>query len=395
MPAEKIIEQILSKHPKVSKIELLERLQKERRKTGGLISDDTLLRMIAAEYGVETPQNERALTLTLAIKDLIPGLNNIAVVGRVLAVFSPKAFKGNRSGKFASLLVADQSGLLRVVLWNDKTSLMESGEVRVGQVVRFSHGYTREDQSGKVELHIGEKGEVGIAPKDVRVEDYPTISRFSTKIREITQAHRNKKVNVMGTVKELLSASTFKRQDSSPGKVMRFTLADETGEVPVVVWNEKVDELEKALKRGVGLQIVSARVKKASDGGVEIHVDSGTYVGVSQPAEEFLKIAELKEGANRISVEGEVVTKPMLRDVKTSKGDAVKLAVFELRDETGRVWVSAWGEKAGSVKDVRVGDSLVIKNGYVRRGFGDQLEVSTRATTFIVLLSKKHDACSQ
>jgi replication factor A1 len=394
MPAEKIIEQILSKNPKVSKIELLERLQRERRKTGGLISDDALLRVIAAEFGVEIPRNE-ALALFLAIKDLIPGLNNIAVVGRVLAVFSPKSFKGNRSGKFASLLVADQSGLLRVVLWNDKTRLMESGGVKVGQVVRFSHGYTREDQSGKVELHIGEKGEVEIDPKGVRAEDYPTISRFSTKIREITQTYRNKKVNVMGAVKELLSASTFMRQDSSSGKVMRFTLVDETGEVAVVVWNEKVDELDKVLKKGVRLQVVSARVKKASDGGVEIHVDSGTYVGVSQPAEELMKIAELKEGVNHVAVEGEVVTKPMLRDVKTSKGDAVRLAVFELRDETGKIWVSAWGEKVGSVEGLRVGDSVIIKNGYVRRGFGDQLEVSTRAITSIVLLSKKRDVRSE
>jgi replication factor A1 len=306
------------------------------------------------------------------------------LVGRVVAVFPPKAFKGNKSGKVASLLVADQSGILRVVLWNDKTSLMQSGEIKVGQVIRFSHGYTREDRSGRVELHIGEKSEIEINPKDVEEKDYPTIGKFTTKIGEITQAHRNKKVNIIGTVKELFSASTFQRQDSSAGKVMRFVLADEMNEIPVVVWNEKVDEVEKTLRKGVRLRIVNAKVKKAIGESLEIHVDAGTYVETIAPEEEFLKIADLREGLSRINVEGTVVTKPILRDVKTSKGEFVKLAVFELKDETGRTWVSAWRMHADAVKDLKVGDKIIMKNVYVKKGFGDQLEMSTRNTTSII-----------
>ena len=76
---------------------------------------------------------------------MIPGLSNISVVGRVVAVFSPRAFNGNRKGRFASLLIADESGVLRVVLWNEKAGLAESGGVKVGEIIRFRHGYTRED----------------------------------------------------------------------------------------------------------------------------------------------------------------------------------------------------------------------------------------------------------
>ena len=385
MSTEKIIEQILSRRPEISRENIIERLEKEKRKTGGFISDETLLRMIAAEFRVEIP-HDKALTPTLSIKILIPSLNDVTLVGRVVAVFPPKAFKGNKNGKIASLLVADQSGILRVVLWNDKTSLMQSGEIKIGQIIRFSHGYTREDRSGRVELHIGERSEIEINPQGVEAKDYPTIGKFTIKIGEITQAHRNKKVNITGTVKELFSASTFKRQDSSLGKVMRFILADETGEIPVVVWNEKVDELEKTLKKNAGLQIVNARVKKALSEGLEIHVDTGTYSGPLMFAEEFLKIADLNEGLDRVNVEGEVVTKPLHRDVKTSKGEIVKLAVFELQDETGRIWVSAWRKHVDSVKYLKIGDKVIIKNAYVRKGFGNQPEISTRSVTSINVL---------
>ena len=384
MTAEKIIEQILSKRPEISREDIIERLEKERRKTGGFISDEILLRMIAAEFGVEIAMGTSLPTLLIA--DLIPGLSDISVVGRLVAVFPPKTFNSYKGGKIASLLIADRSGVLRVVLWNDKASLIESDKLKVGQVIRFCHGYTKEGPSGRVELHVGDSGEIQINPNDVEAKDYPNISKFTTRIGQITSAHRNKKVNVMGTVKELYSASTFQRKDSSPGKVMRFTLSDETGEIPVVVWNEKVDELEKTLKRGVGLQIVHAKVKKAMGEGLEIHVDARTYVEKLASSEEFFKIADSKEGLSHVNVEGEVVTKPMFRDVKTSKGELVKLAIFELKDETGKIWVSAWRKHADSLKDLKVGDKVIVKNAFVKKGFGEQVEISTRDATSITII---------
>jgi hypothetical protein len=381
MSTEEIIEKILSKRPETSREDLLERLERERRKTSGFISDKSLLRMIAADFGVEV--SVKTITPALSIRDLVPGLSDVTVVGRVVAVFAPKTFGPEKGGKVASLLIADKNDTLRVVLWDDKTDIVGCGEVKVGQIVRFSHCYTKEDRGGRVESHVGEKGEIEINPQDAEGKDYPTISRFTTKIGELTQAHKNKRVNTTGTVKELFAASAFKREDSSSGRVMRFTLADETGERPVVVWNERVDELEKTLKKGTRLQIVNAKVKKAVGEGLEVHVDAGTYVEALAPNENFLKTADLKEGLNRVDVEGEVVTSPMVRSIKTSKGELVQLAVFELKDEAGRVWVSAWRRHADFVKNLKTGDKIIIRNAYVKRGFGDQVELSTRNTTSI------------
>jgi replication factor A1 len=372
--------------PGVTREQVLEKLERKKSRTGGLISDETLLKVIAAEFGCEIPNGESAMP-TLSLGDLIPSLNNVSVVGRIVAVFAPKAFSGSRSGKFASLLVADRSGVLRVLLWNDKTDLIESGKVKVGQVVRFSHAYTKEDRAGKVELHIGEKGGVEINPHEVQAKEYPTISKFATKIGELNADNRNRKVNIAGTIRKLLSASTFEREDSSSGKVMRFVLADETGEIPVVVWNEKVDELEMMLRSGVELQIVNAKVKKALGEGSEVHIDSVTYVEAIEPANEVQRIIDLKEGLNRVNVEGEIATKPALRKVKTSRQELLEVASFELKDETGTIWVSAWRKHAETAGNLRRGSRIIIKHAYVKKGFGDQLEISTRDATTITVVS--------
>jgi ssDNA-binding replication factor A large subunit len=266
----------------------------------------------------------------------------------------------------------------------------DPSKIKVGQMMRFSHGYTREDRFGKVELHIGEKGEVEVNPPNVEAKDYPTITGFLAKIGEITSAYKNKRINILGKVENVVRPSTFERQDSSLGKVMRFTLADETGKISVVVWNDKVDEVEGFIRREAKLQIVNAKVKKALNEGLEVHVESGTYINLYPLSEEFMKISDLREGLRNISVEGKVAVTPILREVKTSKGELVKLAVFEIQDETGRIWVSAWRENVETAASLKVGDKIAIKNAYVKRGFGGQLEISTRSTTEIKLKDSRN-----
>lgn len=386
MANEEIIDKILSANPKVTKIEIMEKLEKEKRRTGELISDATLLRMIGAELGVEFP-SVNATEPTLLLNNLIPSLHDVTAMGRVIAVFPPRTFTGRKNGKFASVLVADKSGFVRVVLWNHQADLIESNAVKTGQIIRFSHLYTKEDASGKIELHTGTKTEVVINPSDVQANDYPKINQFLVKIASISFQGKSTKVNTSGTVGKLSPVSTFERQDLSQGKVMRFSIADERNEISVVAWNEKVVELEKTLNRGVRLQIVGARVKKAMNEGLELHIDGGTYVETAIVEEKPLRIADLKEGMNHVNLQAEVATKPVVREVRTARDERVKLASLELKDETGRIWFSAWRKHAEAACVLRVSDRVRIEDAYVKRGFGDQREISTSERSCIVNLS--------
>ena len=379
---EKLVEQILSVNPELSRELILGRMEEEKAKTGGLILGETLLRMVAAEFGINLSQGQTEAP-SLLINDLIPSLNDVTVTGRVLAVFAPRAYNGKRSGKFASLLVADSSGVLRVVAWNDQTNLIESGNVAAGQIVRFSHGYTKEGRGGEVEMHASSKCRIETDPTGVRQEDYPTIEKFITRIGEIGPDHRNRRLNVAGTVNRIYPVSIFQKQDSTSGKVMRFTIVDETGEIPVVAWNEVADELEGKLKQGLGARVVQGRVKKALTEGLEVHVDGGAYAETFAIAERLLKIAELKEGTGSVNFEAEVATKPVLREVKTSKGELVKVTSFELRDKTGKIWFSAWRSHAETTASLKLGDEVTIRNAYVRKGFSEPVEASTKDSTTI------------
>ncbi len=272
-----LIHAITTNHPEITQTQILAALEAERTKTGGLIADSTLLRLIAAHYNIEIPRAPTS-DYKLLISHLVPNLNRITVSGRIVAVFAPKNFEGEKPGKYASLIITDKTGVLRVMLWNGKTELVESATVKVGQVARFLQGYTREDRSGKTELHISEKSDVEVKPRGFAEEDYPTIDRFATAVKNLRSQQSN--VHLVGKVTTISTSSTFTRQDNTTGKVLRFTMADGTGEVSVIAWNGKAETLETTMTAKADIKMVNARVKPDQNGGVEVHVDEATYVEI-------------------------------------------------------------------------------------------------------------------
>ena len=272
---EKIIKKILSKNSELNREKILNELALEKQKTSNLINDNTLLRLIGTRYGVKS-ELMPSFDGKLSISDLTPGLYNVSLMGRIVAIFPIKFFEGTRTGKLASLIISDKNNLLRVVMWNEKAEYVESNKLKPGQIILLSKGYTREDPKGKIELHISQKSKIDILQNNVNLDDYPSIRKFSTKIGEITPELLE--VHLIGTIKKVFPASRFSRGDSSEGIVLRFILFDKTGELPVIVWNEKAEHSKPIIKKNAIIMLVNAKVKLTSSNSIELHANFNTYI---------------------------------------------------------------------------------------------------------------------
>jgi replication factor A1 len=380
MANEEIIAAILAKQPELSEPQIQEMLTYERARSGGLIGDETLLRLIAARYGIEVIK-PMEFNRILSSNRLFSGLNDVSVEGILAAVFPVHTFGGEKSGKVANLTLVDDYGLLRVVLWNNKAEIVETGQLQIGQNVRLLHGYTREDQYGKIELHLGTKSKIEtVDNNDVEFQNnYPDVEKFVSKIGEITNNTFNN-VHLAGRVKEVLSSKTFTKGDGTEGKFLRFILADDSAEITIVVWNGKVDALEKQLKPNVCLYLINGKIKEKESGGFEVHVDASSFVQVHPTMRQMIKLADLKEG-NIVNVEGEVSNVDPLREVITGRGEQIKLFTFELKDETDSVRVSVWRNQVEQFDNLKLRDRVTVENGFVKKGYGDKLELTTRSGT--------------
>ena len=190
-------------------------LRDKRARSGGLLADETLLRLIAAKFGVVVEQNCINNSGTLSSNRLFAGLNDVTVEGRLIAVFPIRTFEGEKPGKYATLMIADDEGLLRVMLWNDKANLVEGDQLIIGQTIRLLHGYTREDRYGKVELHLGGKSKIEVDPPE-KTSTYPSAEKFTTKIGSLNCASGT--VHLSGTVKAVSALTTFARTDDVDGQ---------------------------------------------------------------------------------------------------------------------------------------------------------------------------------
>jgi len=392
---EQIVQRVLLTRRDLTREDVLKLIYEKKRSAENYLLDDVAARIVASELGVDIPHEEESYKSEISIGSLVSGLNDVTLTARVIIVYPIQTFfkPDLTQGKLARLLLADKSGTLRLVLWNDKISLIEAGKIKHGNIVRILHGYVREGLDGKLELHVGQRGDVQVSPPDVADSHYPSIDQFIDKIGNLTQ--KSKKASVLGTVYDVYPMSEFKRKDGSTGKVRRLRLRDETDEVSLVLWNEKVDELS-GVKKDDQLRIMNARVKTQPDGQIELYVENATQieklVGQALPlpsiasSEATRKIADLKEEGGPFTIEATVATTPNIREVTTAQKEKVLVASFDLTDETGKIRISLWRKHAELAKELSVGTRIKIKNAYAKRGFSNLLELVSRTSTIIEIL---------
>ncbi|GIU71643.1 MAG: hypothetical protein KatS3mg003_1122 [Candidatus Nitrosocaldaceae archaeon] len=86
-----------------------------------------------------------------------------------------------------------------------------------------------------------------------------------------------------------------------------------------------------------------------------------------------MKISEIKNGMNKITVEGVVVNISEPRTVNTKYNKSVRVAECLIKDDTGSIICSLWEDQIDMVKE---GDTIIIENGYVTSFRGeDRLNV--------------------
>jgi replication factor A1 len=159
---EEIVNRILSSRSDLNRKEVMKLIEEKKRDAGDFLTDETAARIAASELGVKIVKKQ--FRLKIQIQDLVSGLNDVTVAGQVVAIYPPKTFTRRdwTEGKLASLVVSDESGTLRVVLWDNKVDLVEKGKIQREQQIRISHGYVREGRDGKPEIHLGQRGSIKV-----------------------------------------------------------------------------------------------------------------------------------------------------------------------------------------------------------------------------------------
>ena len=168
---EEVIELLKSKG--LSEDEINEKIESKIEEFSGLISKEGAAYMVAAENGIDLKEKSDN---RLKIKNIIPGMKNVEIVGKVLRVSSVKEFSRNdKTGKVCSIYLGDETGTIRLTLWDDETEAAD--KIKVGDVIKV-YGYTRE---GQLELRLGRYGKIIKVDEDINAVPMNETSRATIK----------------------------------------------------------------------------------------------------------------------------------------------------------------------------------------------------------------------
>ncbi len=244
MPYEKVKEKI-KEGTKLSDAEIETRVQQKLAALAGLISPEGAIHILANELGIKlVPERDK-----LKVKDLIAGMRGITLALRVLKKYELREFtRETRTGKVASFLGGDETGVVRVTLWNEQTDKFAA--VSEGMTVQLRDVQVKENQ-GRFELHLQTGSELVLNPPGITVEANSTASERSYSQKKISELSGSDEfVDILGTIVQVFDPRSFQKKTGGSGTVVNAVIDDGTGTLRVSFWDADAqallgDSLEK------------------------------------------------------------------------------------------------------------------------------------------------------
>ncbi len=383
---EELIEKILAERKDFTHEQLHKLIEEKKRNFDGLLSDQGAARLVAEELLIET---EHVAVPSMMIRDLVAGLNDTTLSGKVVSIESSRDFvrQDGSTGRVVNVIFEDLTGKIRCAIWDDKADeVAKQGDI-VGKSITVRHGYTRAGLTGEPELNAGERSEITIT-----AEAGPPTARPITAIGAIQEPVLE--LNLLGIIHSEPRFYEFDR-NGQKGAVLRTILTDNTGSIALVAWNEKAEELKNLNKSDI-LRVQGGRLRRDNLGRLEVHLDNMAKVtllekppeGFTIPEMKLHKISELKPDLPAANLVARIVGASNAQEVQRKTGEKVSVSRILVGDETGITSVSLWDDKAALSAELKIGDLIQIEDARPTLQLG-QVSISAGKTAVIQKVSEK------
>ncbi len=279
-------------------------------------------------------------------------------------------------------MLGDETGTLRVTLWDDKTDFLS--QVEYGDSIELINAYARENAfSQKVELQVGNRSIIRKSEKKIEYEE-----EF-TPIDDIKADMNN--INISGRILDISEVRTFEKKDGSTGRVGNVLLGDSTGKIRLTLWDEKTDILEE-IDFDETVEVLNAYSRENTfSQQVELNLGARGIIQRSEKKveyrEKFTDIADIIPPGESYSVQGKVAEIGELREFEKEDGTENVVANLQLKDDTGSIRLTLWGgEQAYVIEDLDIDSEIQIIDAYARYGLNEEIELSVGNRSRVIIL---------
>ena len=314
------------------------------------------------------------------IADIEPE-TKVNIIARIIRIPTIRSYEKNgKEGKVASLELQDDSGQISYTLWNKNVELINDLKLEDGDTVKILQAQARERPNRDGE------NEITLTHWDGRIikgdYDVPEIQQEFLPIGDLSE---QRDVSIIGVVSRLQDIRVFTRKtDNTEGKLRNFDVRDSTDEIRVTVWG---DDTNIPINKGDFIKIIGGDVRydQYTQSQYSMNTNFNTQITVNPDNLSLEKIDELEaikeelhpvsigqiqfdfdEDGIEIDIIGRILSLEEPREFQRDDGTVgiVRSALFA--DESGKVRLSFWNEKAEG--DYEVGEAYRIENARTRLG---------------------------
>ncbi len=199
----------------------------------------------------------------MKINQIKPDMQGFSTVARVLRTYEPRAYT---NGTLASIIVGDDTGTIRTVLWNEKSDIVN--ELSKGDAIRIKNAYAKSSQKGETEIHIGKYGEI-IQNEDLEIASLQDIEKSLVSEKKIIDLQNDERhVLIKGKIADIdegrkllyMTCSSCNKRVQNAGGVwfcescngdveptpnlkISLSVEDETGSIRAVAFKESAEKI--------------------------------------------------------------------------------------------------------------------------------------------------------
>ena len=270
MDSNELVQKIIEKTG-LSQEEVQKKILEKQRELSNLISKDGAAYIIAKELGLDIlPKTKRRLE----IKNVIPKITDLKLTARVIRVFEPREFKSKagKKGKVASIILGDETGNIRLSLWDEQTNIIE--KLKPGMAIETFRAYTRDNGFGGVEIRLGNKGGIRILEQC----ELPTLDKLQKPLeiqrKNIIELKEGENTELRASLVQLFKTSIFYEicpqckgrvvKEGNDFKCLEHGIVEPTKTIVLSgIIDDETGNIRAVFFRDVALELIGMDIKQA------------------------------------------------------------------------------------------------------------------------------------
>ncbi|HEX4922293.1 MAG TPA: hypothetical protein VFV92_16320, partial [Candidatus Bathyarchaeia archaeon] len=344
--------------------------EQKKQESHGLLSDEGAARLVAQQLSVPPPSSSLS---DQRISSVHPGLNTVTLTGQIVSSSEIREFQRSdgTQGKVMRVRIADDSGQITCVFWDNLAETIARETLPIGSEVRLLHGYTKNGMGSDVEFHLGFRATIQI------------LRRSSTGPVPQTLPDTGSSVPAGPLRLRLLK---LQKSQSAQGPTWALCASD-SALIMAKFWDNQAQNI---LTIGEG-SMVRVENHLVTERNGMIYVNIGAKSSIEKEGADFVAripestIESTRPGSTLWVISGKVVDKSEVREIETREGRRTRVSNISVEDSTARIRVAFWDSHAEKAQSLRTGDKIRLVGVKVRENMNGEKEAST---VFLTQLEK-------